>query len=465
MAAQTFDVVVVGAGPAGYVAAIRAAQLGFKTALVEKRKTLGGTCLNVGCIPSKALLDSSEKYHLATHGLAAHGITVGKVSVDVPAMIKRKDDVVAKMTGGVAFLMKKNKVTVINGWGKLTSATMVSVDNGAEELTAKHIILAAGSEVIELPHLKFDGTDVLSSTEALNLTSVPKHLIVVGAGVIGLEMGSVWSRLGAKVTLVDVMDRILTVMDRDVTDEAQKIFAKQGLDFKLGAKVIGLKKDKSGLTLDIEEAGGNVTQLTGDKVLVAVGRRPNTDKLGLADVGVKLDNRGRIEVDSHYRTNVPGVYAVGDCIQGPMLAHKAEEEGVAVAELIAGQAGHVNYNAIPWVVYTWPEIAGVGYSEDEAKQKGHEVKVGKFTFRANGRATAMGEVEGFCKIIADATTDRLLGMHIIGANASEMIAEGAIAMEFAASAEDLARSVHAHPTLAEIMKEAALAVDKRSLHS
>ena len=461
--ATTYDIAIVGAGPAGYVAAIRAAQLGLKTALIEKHKSLGGTCLNVGCIPSKALLDSSEKFDEVTHHFKEHGIEVGKPKLNLKTMIGRKDEVVKTLTGGIGMLMQKNKVTVINGWGTLKNATTVLVD-GKTEISAKHIVIAAGSKPIELPHMKFDGHTVVSSTEALSFTSVPKHLLVVGAGVIGLELGSVWRRLGGKVTLIDLAEDLLGMMDKDLGKTAKRIFEKQGLEFVLGAKVVGAKISKGAAELEYADKDGKTHKIKGDKVLVAVGRRPNTDKLGLADVGVKTDNRGFIEVDDNYKTSIDGVYAIGDCIKGPMLAHKGEEEGVAVAEKIAGHFGHVNYNAIASVVYTWPEVAGVGMTEQEAKEQGREIKVGKFNFAANGRALAVAAKDGFVKIIADKKTDRLLGMHVIGPNASELIAEGALAIEFAASAEDVARTVHAHPTLAETTKEAALAVDKNQIH-
>ncbi|MBI1363111.1 MAG: dihydrolipoyl dehydrogenase [Proteobacteria bacterium] len=463
MSAQEFDLIVIGAGPAGYVGAIRAAQLGMKVALVEKSKTLGGTCLNVGCIPSKALLDSSEKYEEALHHFADHGVEVKGVKLDLKKMLGRKDAVVKQLTGGVDMLMKKNKVTVLNGWGKLTAADTVSVDGTAYK--AKKILIAAGSEPVELPHVKFDGKDIVTSTEALDFASVPAKLVVIGAGVIGLELGSVWRRLGSDVTLVDMAPAIAGTMDADITKEAQKIFTKQGLKFELEQKIVGVAKKGKGYEVELEGKDGKSKKIPADKVLVAVGRRPNTAKLGLAEVGVKVDNRGFIDVDAHYQTSVPGIYAVGDCIPGPMLAHKGEEEGVAAVELMAGQAGHVNYSAIAGIVYTWPEMASVGMTEREVQDKGIEYKVGKFHFRANGRAIATANTDGFVKIISDAKTDRMLGAHIIGANASEMIAELAVGMEFAASAEDIARSVHAHPTMTEAIKEAALAVDRRALHS
>jgi len=464
MTNPVFDLIVIGAGPAGYVAAIRAAQLGMSVALVEKRKELGGTCLNVGCIPSKALLDSSEKFEEATHSFGDHGVEVKGVKLDLKKMLGRKDAVVKQLTGGVDMLMKKNKVKVINGWGTITAKDTVTID-GKDAYKAKNILIAAGSEPIELPHVKFDGKTVVTSTEALDFDSVPKKLVVIGAGVIGMELGSVWRRLGSDVTLVDMAPAILTTMDDDLSKDALKTFTKQGLKFDLSQKIVGVTKKGNGVEVELEDKDGKTKKLPADKVLVAVGRRPNTDKLGLADVGVKVDNRGFIEVDKHYQTSVPGIFAVGDCIPGPMLAHKGEEEGVAAVELMAGQAGHVNYNAVAWVVYTWPELAGVGINEREAKEQGLDYKVGKFSFKANGRAIAIAETDGFVKIIADAKTDRMLGAHIIGANASEMIAELAVGMEFSASAEDIARSVHAHPTMAEAIKEAALAVDKRALHS
>lgn len=456
--AEQFDVCVIGAGPAGYVCAIRAAQLGMKVCLVEKRAALGGTCLNVGCIPSKAMLESSHHYHRAIHGLEKHGITVGKVGLDLDKMLARKDAVVKQLTGGIGMLMKKNNVTVKNGWGKLVRAGVVDVDGS--EIAAKNVVIAAGSVPVELPFAKFDHVSVIDSTDALALPEVPKHLVVIGAGVIGLEMGSVWQRLGAKVTVIDVADRPVAIMDEDLGREAQKLFAKQGLEFVMGAKVKAVK----GGEVEIE-ADGKVSTIKGDKVLVAVGRRAATQAMGLAEAGVKLTDRGVIEVDGHFQTSVPGVYAIGDCVPGPMLAHKGEEEGVAVAEMLAGQKGHVNYAAIPWVVYTHPEIAGVGLSEAEACEKVGDVRVGKFKFVANGRALAVDEADGFVKVVADAKTDELLGVHMIGHNVSEMVAEAAVLLEFRASAEDLARCVHAHPTMTEAVKEAALAVAGRAIHS
>lgn len=459
--AEQFDVVVVGAGPAGYVCAIRAAQLGMKVALVEKREALGGTCLNVGCIPSKAMLESSHHYHRAAHGLGAHGIKVKGVELDLVTMLGRKDSVVKQLTGGIGLLMKKNKVTVKNGWGTVKSAGVVVLDSG-EEILAKNIVVAAGSVPVELPFAKFDHKVVVDSTDALAFDKVPEHLVVIGAGVIGLEMGSVWQRLGAKVTVVDIADRPVAIMDADLGVEALKLFQKQGLEFLLSAKV---KEISATGKVTVETAEGKTVELQGDKVLVSVGRRAATQGMGLAEAGVKMSDRGVIEIDAHYQTNIPGIYAIGDCVPGPMLAHKGEEEGVAVAEHLAGQKGHVNYAAIPWVVYTHPEIAGAGMTEAEAVAKFGEVKIGKFKFVANGRALAVDEASGFVKVIAHKDTDELLGVHMIGHNVSEMIAEAAVLLEFRASAEDLARCVHAHPTMSEAFKEAGLAANGRAIHS
>ncbi len=464
--AEQFDVVVIGAGPAGYVGAIRAAQLGMSVCLVEKHSALGGTCLNVGCIPSKAMLESSHRYHIVQHSLHEHGIDVGNVKLNLKTMLARKDAVVKQLTGGIGQLMKKNKVVVKNGWGSLGRQApgtkhLVVLDNG-EKLEAANVVIAAGSVPVELPFAKFDHKTIIDSTDALALEKVPEHLIVIGAGVIGLEMGSVWQRLGARVTVIDVAERPVAIMDEDLGKEAQKIFEKQGLAFVLNAKV----KDVSGSgKVTVEMADGAVKDFKGDKVLVAVGRKAATAGMGLAEAGVKMTERGVIEVDSHYQTNVPGIYAVGDCIPGPMLAHKGEEEGVAVAEHLAGQKPHLNYDAIPWVVYTHPELAGVGMTEAEARKAHGEVKVGKFKFAANGRALAVDEAAGFVKVIAHPQTDAILGVHMIGHNVSELIAEAAVLMEFKASAEDLARCVHAHPTMAEAFKEAGLAVDGRAIHS
>ncbi|HEX2859542.1 MAG TPA: dihydrolipoyl dehydrogenase [Alphaproteobacteria bacterium] len=453
---DTFDLTVIGSGPAGYVAAIRAAQLGMKVCLIEKDKTLGGTCLNVGCIPSKALLESSHKYHEILHGLDNHGIEVAKPKLNLAAMIKRKASVVEQLTKGVAGLMKKNKVTVKTGWATVKKAGVVSVEG--EQIATKNILLAVGSTPVELPFARFDHKTIIDSTDALALPEVPKHLIVIGAGVIGLEMGSVWKRLGAKVTLVDVAAKPLAVMDDSIADAALETFTNQGLEFILGAKVTEVKGGKVTIEKD-----GKAQTLEGDKVLVAVGRKAATANLGLAEAGVTLDARGVVQIDQNYQTNIPGIYAIGDCVPGPMLAHKGEEEGIACVELLAGQHGHVNYGAIPSVVYTHPEAAGVGLTEAEAKAKG-DIKIGKFAFRANGRALASGDATGFVKVIADAQTDEMLGVHIFGHNASELIAEATVLMEFKASAEDMARCCHAHPTLAEAVKEAALAVANRAIH-
>lgn len=459
---EQFDVIVIGGGPGGYVAAIRAAQLGLKTACVEKRKTLGGTCLNVGCIPSKVLLESSEKYADAQHEFAKHGIDV-KPSLNLKTMMARKDEVVSSFTKGIEGLFKKNKVTHLNGWGSITGKNEVSVDG--KKYAAKNIIIATGSDVTPLPGIAIDEKQIVSSTGALELSSVPKKLVVIGAGVIGLELGSVWSRLGAEVTVIEYLDRITPGIDNEVAKQFQKILEKQGITFHLSKKVTSAKAGKNGVELTVEDAaGGNATTMKADIVLVAVGRKPFTDKLGLEAVGVKLDGRGRIEVDSHLQTNVPGIYAIGDVVAGAMLAHKAEEEGVMVAEIIAGQKPHINYDAIPGVVYTWPEVATVGKTEEELKAAGVAYKVGKFPFMANSRARGAGTPEGFVKMLADAKTDKVLGCHIIGAHAGTMIHEVCVAMEFGASSEDIARTCHAHPTLNEAVKEAALAVDTRAIH-
>ncbi len=463
-----FDLVVIGAGPGGYVAAIRAAQLGLKVACVEKRGALGGTCLNVGCIPSKALLDSSELYHLAQQRFGKHGIRVEGLGLDVPAMLARKDAVVKGMTGGVAGLFKKNKVEPVYGVARLDSPTTVSVtktDGGQETLEAKHILLATGSEPIGLPFLPFDGQVVVTSTEALCFDRVPEHLLVVGGGYIGLELGSVWKRLGAKVTVVEFLPRIVPIADFEIGQALHRSLIKQGLEIQLQTKVTGAKVANGRASVTAETQDGQALTYDCDRVLVAVGRRPFADGLGLESLGVAVDKAGRVAVDHHFRTNVPGLSAIGDLIRGPMLAHKAEEEGVAVAEILAGKAGHVNYDTIPSVIYTWPEMASVGITEEQAKERGLDYRVGKFSFMANGRARAMDETEGFVKILADAQTDRLLGVHILGPRASDMIAEAVTTMEFAGSAEDIARICHAHPTLSEAVKEAAMAVDRRAIHS
>lgn len=460
---EAFDVIVIGAGPGGYVCAIRAAQLGMKVACVEKRETLGGTCLNVGCIPSKALLQSSEHYEEAQHKLADHGVMVGSVTLDLARMQARKGEVVGANVKGVEFLFRKNKVTWLKGEGSITAPGTVSV--AGKDYTAKHIVIASGSESIPLPGVEVDEKQIVTSTGGLELTSVPKHLVVIGGGYIGLELGSVWRRLGAEVTVVEFLDRLVPSMDLEVGKAFERILAKQGIKTKLKTKVMGAAKSKKGVTLKLEPAaGGAAEELTADVVLVAIGRRPYVAGLGLDKAGVALDERGRINVDGHYATNVPGIYALGDVIAGPMLAHKAEEEGVALAEMLAGQKPHLNYGAIPGVVYTWPEVASVGETEEQLKARGIAYKVGKFPFTANGRARAMGDMDGFVKILADKATDKVLGAHIIGPDAGTLIAELALAMEFGASAEDVARTCHAHPSLNEAVKEAALAVDGRALH-
>ncbi len=463
-----FDLVVIGAGPGGYVCAIRAAQLGLKVACVEKRPTLGGTCLNIGCIPSKALLHASELYAESTGHMADLGINVKGVSLDLPKMMAFKDEGVDGNTKGIEFLFKKNKVEPVYGAGKVLSAGKVEValnEGGTRVLETKNIVIATGSDVMPLPGVEIDEERIVSSTGALTLPEVPKHLLVVGGGVIGLELGSVWSRLGAKVTVVEFLDRIIPGTDNEVAKQFQRVLKKQGFTFKLGTKVTGIKKVKNGLKVSVEPAkGGDTEVIEADYALVAIGRRPYTDGLGLAEAGVEMDDRGRVATDAHFKTNVDGIYAIGDAIDGPMLAHKAEDEGVAIAEILAGQSGHVNYDVIPGVIYTAPEVATVGKTEEELKDAGIDYKVGKFPFSANGRAKVNKQADGFVKILADAKTDRVLGVHILGMDAGTMIAEAAVAMEFGASSEDVARTCHAHPTLTEAVKEAALAVDGRALH-
>jgi dihydrolipoamide dehydrogenase len=463
-----YDLVVIGSGPGGYVAAIRAAQLGLKTACVEKRETLGGTCLNIGCIPSKALLYSSELFEQTGHGLARHGIKVPGVELDLPAMMAQKDRVVAANVAGVAFLFKKDKIDWIKGSGRIAAPGLVEValnEGGQRQVRTRHILIATGSEVTPLPGIAIDEQRIISSTGGLSLPAVPKHLVVIGAGYIGLELGSVWRRLGADVTVVEFLDRILAGMDGEVAKAMERLLQKQGISFRLGTKVTGAMPSEAGVALTLEPAkGGPAESLAADVVLVAVGRRPHLEGLGLEAIGVALDERGRVKTDGHFATNVPGIHAIGDAIAGPMLAHKAEDEGIAVAEILAGQAGHVNYDAIPGVVYTWPEAAAVGKTEEELKAQGIAYKSGKFPFMANGRARAMAMTDGFVKILADQATDRILGAHIVGPNAGDLIAELVVGMEFAAAAEDIARSSHAHPTLNEAVKEAALAVDGRAIH-
>lgn len=457
-----FDVIVIGAGPGGYVAAIRCAQLGLKTACVEKRKTLGGTCLNIGCIPSKALLHASERYEEAGHHLGNLGIKVSP-KLDLKAMMKHKDGVVESNTKGIEFLFKKNKITHIEGAAEIVAAGKVAV--AGTEYSADNIIIATGSDVISLPNIEIDEKTIVSSEGALTLPEVPKSMIVIGGGVIGLEMGTVWRRLGAQVTVVEYMDTILPGMDGEVRKEALKIFKKQGLEFKLSSKVTGAKTSPKGVELSVEPAaGGDAETLKADVVLMAIGRKPYVDGLGLENVGVALDDRGRIKTDEFFETSVEGIYAIGDVIVGPMLAHKAEDEGVILAEMLAGQSGHINYDLIPGVVYTWPEVANVGKTEEQLKDAGVKYNAGKFPFMANGRARAMNAIDGFVKILACAQTDKILGAHIVGPNAGDLIQEVVTVMEFDGTAEDIARASHAHPTLTEVVKEAALAVHKRPLH-
>jgi dihydrolipoamide dehydrogenase len=460
---ETYDVVVIGSGPGGYVCAIRAAQLGLKTACIEKDKTLGGTCLNVGCIPSKALLSVSEKYEHAAHQFAGLGIDVGTPKIDLSKMMTHKDKVVNANTAGIAFLFKKNKVTHIVGTGVIKSAGVIEV-NG-QTINAKNIVIATGSESTPLKGIEVDEKQIVTSTGALSLAKVPATMAVIGGGVIGLEMGTVWQRLGAKVTVIEFMDRLMPGMDVEISKEMKKILAKQGMEFKLSTKVVSAQSAKGKVTLTLEAAaGGNAEKLEVDTVLLSIGRRPYTQGLGLDKAGVKVDKRGCVEIDDHFQTSVKGIYAIGDVVRGAMLAHKAEDEGVVVAEIIAGQSGHINYDAIPNVVYTFPEVASIGASEEQLKEKNIAYRTGKFPFMANGRARAMAATDGFVKILADAKTDRVLGCHIIGAEAGTLIAELALAMEFGASSEDIARTCHAHPTLSEAVKEAALAVDGRPIH-
>lgn len=467
--ADRYDLIVIGAGPGGYVAAIRATQLGLKVACIEKRASLGGTCLNIGCIPSKALLDSSELFSLAQNKFAKHGIKLSGVTLDLKAMLTRKDEVVKGLTDGVKFLFKKNKIDSYFGSASLASPTSVKVklsDGSDTTLEAGHILLATGSAPIELPFLKFDGNVVVSSTDALTFDKVPEHLVIVGGGYIGLELGSVWRRLGAKVSVVEFLPRIVPLADLEVGTLLQKSLVKQGLEFFLETKVTGAKITGNQATVTAERKDGTAIHFDCDRVLVCVGRRAYTEGLGLSEAGVAFDPKtGRVATDGHFHTNLPTVSAIGDLIDGPMLAHKAEDEGIAFAELLAGHAGHVNYDTIPSVIYTWPEMASVGITEEQAKEKGIDYRVGKFPFIANGRAKAMDETEGLVKILADAKTDRVLGVHIIGPRASDLIAEAVTTMEFAGSSEDIARICHSHPTLSEAVKEAALAVDKRAIHA
>lgn len=467
---MSYDVVVIGTGPGGYVAAIKAAQLGLSVAVVEKRKTFGGTCLNVGCIPSKALLHASEVFAEAGHSFDALGVEISKPKLNLEKMMAHKDATVKSNTSGVEFLFKKNKITAFIGTGKVIAKGKVSVtaeDGSVQEIEAKNIIIATGSDVAGIPGVKVDIDEkvILSSTGAIALDKVPEHLVVVGGGVIGLELGSVWARLGAKVTVVEYLDKVLGAMDGEVSKQFQRLLEKQGIAFKLSAKVTGVEKSAKGAKVTFEPVkGGDAETIEADAVLISTGRRPYTDGLGLQEAGVNVDDRGRVAIDGHWRTNVEGIYAIGDVVQGPMLAHKAEDEGIAVAEIIAGQAGHVNFDVIPSVVYTQPEVASVGKTEEELKAAGVDYKIGKFPFTANGRARAMQHTDGFVKILADKATDRVLGAHILGYNAGEMIHELAVLMEFGGSSEDLARTCHAHPTMSEAVRESALATFAKPIH-
>jgi dihydrolipoamide dehydrogenase len=468
MADTDFDVLYIGAGPGGYVSAIRAAQLGLAVGVIEKRASLGGTCLNVGCIPSKAMLRSSEKFAEASHELAAHGVKVGSVELDLATMLSRKDKVVKDLTKGVAFLFDKNDVEWIVGEGRILEPGRVRVTDGKGQhstLTAQSVVIATGSESTPLAGVEVDEKRIVTSTGALEFGEVPKHLVVIGAGYIGLEMGSVWRRLGAEVTVVEFLDRITPGMDGEISKLFQRVLGKQGFKFKLGTKVTAAKTAKSGVTLTLEPAkGGDTETLQADAVLVAIGRRPYVDGLGIEELGIRRDNRGFIQVDEAFQTSVPGIYAIGDCIPGAMLAHKAEEEGVALAEILGGEKAHVNYDVIPGIVYTWPEVASVGKTEEQLKDAGVHYRVGKFPFTANARAKSNADTDGVVKVIADAKSDRVLGAHILGPDAGTLIHEVVMAMEFGASAEDIGRTCHGHPTLNEAVKEAALAVDGRALH-
>lgn len=466
MSSLEFDVVVIGSGPGGYVCAIRAAQLGLKCAVVEKDKVLGGTCTNVGCIPSKALLESSEHFEMANHDFATHGIKVDKVALDLKAMMARKDKIVKSSNDGIAFLFKKNKVEHFKGLGKVAAAGLVEVkadDGNVTQLKAKHIVLATGSIPVELPFLKYDEKRIVSSTGALVLESVPKKMVIVGGGVIGLELGSVWMRLGSEVTVIEFADRLCPSIDAGAMDTLKKSLTKQGMKFMFKTKVTASKSIASGVELEYENmADSSKGNIQADVVLVATGRRAFSEGLGLKEAGIAQDPQGRVIVDDHFKTNIPGIYAIGDLIRGPMLAHKAEDEGVALAEIIGTGHGHVNYLTCPGVIYTHPEVATVGLSEEQLKEQGIAYNAGQFPFMANGRARAKGMTDGFVKILADKTTDKILGAHIVGPNASDIIHELVVAMEFGGSSEDIARSFHAHPTLAEVVREAALAVDKRA---
>ena len=460
-----FDLVVIGAGPGGYTAAIKAAQLGMKTAIVEKDQALGGTCLNVGCIPSKALLSSTELFHEAQKQFGSHGISADRLSMDVSKMMKRKDDIVRKMARGIDYLMNKNGIERLAGMGRIVSANKVEVtsDGGSQKLNAKHILIATGSRVASLPFLEIDGETILSSEHAIALGEVPESMVVIGGGAIGLELGSVWARLGTKVTVVEFLPRIVAMFDEDITLALQKLLQKQGLKFHLGTRVESAEKNNGGVRLTASK-GDKKLELEAEKVLVAVGRNPNTEGLGVAETGVELDERGCIKTNTERQTNVPGIYAIGDVVAGPMLAHKAEQEAIAAVERMAGQSGSVNYDTIPSVVYTAPEVAAVGLIEAEAKEKGYEIAIGVFPFQANGRAVACGHADGLAKVIADKASGRVLGAQILSTNASELIAEAVLLMEFGGSAEDLARTIHAHPTMSEGLREAAHIAVGEPLH-
>ena len=463
---SNYDVAVIGSGPGGYVAAIRCAQLGFKTAIIEKYNSLGGTCLNVGCIPSKALLDSSEHYHNAKHNFTTHGIDLQNLKVNIKQMIDRKRDVVKQNTEGIDYLMKKNKIDVYTGMGSFLSATRIQIKGTkTQEIEAKYSIIATGSKPSTLPGISLDKKRIITSTEALELQEVPSHLIVIGGGVIGLELGSVYARLGAKVSVIEYTDSLIPTMDRSLGKELQKVLKKEGFDFYFKHKVTGASVKGKNVTVTAEDTAGAKVEFKGDYCLVAVGRKPYTEGLGMDKAGVNMDERGRVAVNEHLQTNVPNIYAIGDVVRGAMLAHKAEEEGVLVAEIIAGQKPHINYNLIPGVVYTWPEVAAVGFTEEQLKEAGKKYTIGKFPFLASGRARASMDKDGFVKVLADAATDEILGVHMIGPRAADLIAEAVVAMEFRASAEDIGRISHAHPTYSEAMKEASLAASgNRALH-
>ena len=466
---EKFDVTIIGSGPGGYVAAIRCAQLGMKTAIIERYNALGGTCLNVGCIPSKAMLDSSEHFHNATHTFTEHGIDVKDVKVNLKQMIKRKGDVVKQTSDGINFLMKKNKITVFNGHGSFVNSSTIEIaaaDGTKTQVETSKTIIATGSKPSSLPGIEIDKKRIITSTEALVMTEVPKHMIIIGGGVIGLELGSVYARLGSKISVIEFTGGIISTMDASLGKELQKSLKKLGFEFYFSHKVTGANVKGKEVTVTADNAKGEKVEFKGDYCLVSVGRKPYTDNLGLDKAGVKLDNRGRIETDDHLQTNVPGIYAIGDVVKGAMLAHKAEEEGIFVAETMNGQKPHINYNLIPGVVYTWPEVAAVGFTEEQLKEKGAKYKVGSFPFKASGRARASMDTDGFVKVLADETTDEILGVHMIGPRAADMIAEAVVAMEYRASAEDISRMSHAHPTFTESMKEACLdATGKRALHS